>query len=158
MRSVYDVQNHAEEQDLTTTSGFFRLLLLVLTLKEGALYYGGHPCNSMVWICRLVNQRSRESPWGDESSPSASTEYGLLDLRQASYDHVQHAWSLGVKKANCICARFCMLLYLATVRHAFSAIEQPISSMLKCIPHLRRILDRCVSPDVEWTHCSLFLG
>ena len=51
-----------------------------------------------------------------------------------------------------------MALYLGTVRHVYSAIEKPVSSMLKWIPHfthLRRLLDRCSTPSAEWEHSSL---
>ena len=70
MRSTYDLENDPLEQDLTTLPGFFKLLLYVLCLKEAALYYGGHPCSSMVWIGRAVNRRSRLAAWGDETCSS----------------------------------------------------------------------------------------
>ena len=70
--------------------------------------------------------------------------------------------SSGVNDANTICTRFTMLLYLATVRHVYSAIEQPISSMLKWVPYfvyLRRVLDRCEpSRDLDWSHSTLCQG
>ena len=50
-----------------------------------------------------------------------------------------------------------MLLYLATVRRVWSAIEQPASSVLKHIPlftFLRDVLTRC---DAGWDLCSLHL-
>ena len=72
-RSTYDVMNNEVEQDLLAVTGFFKLLLLVLCLREGGLYYGGHPCSSMVWIGRCVNCRSPLQPWGDENCASLSS-------------------------------------------------------------------------------------
>ena len=80
LRSTYDVEDSQDEQDLSSRTGFFKLLLLVLCLQEGALYYGGHPCSSMVWICRVVNQRSRMAPWGDELAPSFLANYRILQV------------------------------------------------------------------------------
>ena len=63
----------------------------------------------------------------------------------------------GVMIANRICARFSLLLYLATTRRVWSAIEQPASSVLKHIPFftfLRDVLTRC---DSGWDICSLLL-
>ena len=60
-----------------------------------------------------------------------------------------------------ISARFCLLLFLATVRHVYSAIEQPISSTLKYIPYfdyLRKVLNLCTSAGAAWDYCSLQLA
>ena len=54
-----------------------------------------------------------------------------------------------------------MLLFVATVRHVYSAIEQPMSSSLRYIPYfqyIRALLAAVKSAGAGWDHCSLQLG
>ena len=74
LRSTYDYLDNPEEQDLTTTAGFMSLILKVLTIREGGLLYGGHPCSLMVWIAKYIHKRSFEQPWGDEAWSCVWTE------------------------------------------------------------------------------------
>ena len=131
----------------------------MLRIREGGLLYGACPCSLMVWIAKFVHKRTIERPWGDEQWSCAwPNKLLMLRPRVCCVSCRGCLANSGVQESNLLCSRFCMALYLGTVRHVYSAIEQPVSSMLRWIPHfihLRRLLDRCSTPNAEWEHSSL---
>ncbi|CAE7606159.1 unnamed protein product, partial [Symbiodinium sp. KB8] len=132
--TTYDKVNDPTGQDLTTTAGFLKLIKSALRLKEGGLLWLANPCHMHVWMSSSVHKRGPEQPWGDVTLPSVCT-------------------------SNCITARACLILFIATSRRVWSAIEQPVSSTLKWVPHfvhLRKLLLAC---DGElWKYCSFWMG
>ena len=67
---TYDVMDSEEEENIVTVQGFLKLIKQCLRLKEGGLFYLGHPCSMMVWVSQSVHRRSWAMPWGDQSQES----------------------------------------------------------------------------------------
>ena len=158
-RTTFDKENDQVCQDLTTTPGLFSLIKKCLRLKPGALLWLANPCHMHVWMSSSVHQRGPDQPWGDVSKPSNLTHttlYTCLYVRTASKLYPQ---SPGVRISNCITARVCLMLFIATCRGVWTAIEQPVSSTLKWVPHFVHLRNLLLACDGElWKYCSLWLG
>ena len=119
----------------------------------------------MIFISQSVHQRSRERPYGNPEEPrlpnanSLNLCFFFVPITNPNPKPQVSTPPQGVLIANRIATRFCLLLYLATVRRVWSAIEQPASSVLKHIPlftFLRDVLNGCTC-DAGWDVCSLHL-
>ena len=97
--------------DLLTTAGFCRAVLFTLQLIEGAILWGGVPCNSFGFMSSSVHCRTATQPMGD----------------------VRSNW---VKMSNAIATRFALLAALAMSRRVAWCVENPARSMLVHYPYL----------------------
>ena len=98
LRMRYDKTSGGSHDDISTTLGWARAVLLVLRLQPSGLLWGGVPCGSFVWLSRSVHGTSRRAPCG------------CLDSE----------W---VQLNNKITARFSLLAMLAVARRCHWACE-----------------------------------
>ena len=63
---TYDIVD-SDEENIATTQGFLKLLKQCLRIREGGLFYLGHPCSMMIWVSQSLHRRCVGSPWGDEA-------------------------------------------------------------------------------------------
>ena len=115
IRVEYDVDRHPDE-DILSTVGFARAVMMVLRLKPSALLYMAVPCSAWVFMSQSVHRRSPREPYGNERIP----------------------W---VRSANILACR-CMasLAALALSRKVFFFVENPWRTMLKVFPAVEFIL------------------
>ena len=113
-RMHYDKDTGGENDDITTTCGWARAILLVLRLRPSGLLWGGVPCGSFVWLSRSKHGRSCKSPCG----------------------FFQNPW---VKMNNMIAERFSLLAMLAVARRCHWTAE----ARLNTLPLLPKALCSC---------------
>ena len=113
--------------DLATMVGLVRACEAVLCLEQAGAFWLGFPCNSMVWMSRSYFRRSPTNPFGD----------------------VSRTWFW-----NKIILRGVFLAVVATVRGVYMGVEQPLSSLLRYVPHLHMLSALTCK---QWHHIVMHL-
>ena len=98
-------------------TGFVYAVKACLRLLPYSLLWGGVPCSLLIWISSATSGRKADTlPMGDESKDC-------------------------VRNSNLLLSRFSLLAVLATARHSWFCVEQPMSSMLVKLPYYDFIMN-----------------
>ena len=104
-------------QDLSSSMGFIRALMLVLRCKAGALMFSGVPCNSFCFLASSLHMRSSTRPFGDS-------------LRGF------------VVQGNLLASRAALLTLVALARSVCWAVENPARSAIPLFPYYDHLFKR----------------
>eukprot|EP00435_Cladocopium_sp_Y103_P017172 s3511_g4.t1 len=111
----FDLSQDPVLQDVTLLFGFLQALAYVLRIQVRGLAWLALPCNSFTFVSSSQHQRSWDLPYG-------CGHYGWV-------------WM-----GNCICARTCLLLLVATARSVTWFLENPLRSAVHVWPYLNFLM------------------
>ena len=114
--------------DIGSMAGLVRALDATLALREAAVLWLGIPCSTFVWMSSSRHKRTPTAPFGNPKY---------------------------TKKANILVLRAMFLAIVATLRGVYVGIEQPSSSMLMYVPHLRML---AALAGMNWRHVKTHLA
>ena len=107
------------QHDVASVRGFIRAVECILSLKPGALFWSGLPCQTFIWMSRASYQPSPENQF-----------FGLED-------------NAVLKVHNCLLLHWVLLSILAFAWRWQVVVEQPRSSVLPFVAHVEFLVEVC---------------
>ena len=135
----YDQTNHRDNEDINTPVGFIHAVVLMFRLSTSAevgewvIAWFGTQCSNFIWLSRSKTGRSRHNAHGDLSRHN-------------------------VQRANKMVARTSLLMVLACAFRIIWGLEQPGSSCMVFLHHLKWIRYICNRFLEGWYCCTTYMS